>query len=313
MANYLVTARQLDAQATRNEVLLEVGTHYFALAGAEARLVALRQSEADFAEIARLTADHAKVGQGREADAQRASTELLLEQAAAQGVEEEAAVAAAELGRLLDVEPSVRLHAPPVPLMELVDPRDSLERLVQIAMLNRPEIAARGAEVAAVETRLKKEKIRPFLPLLEVGVSAGDFGGGGSQADTSFGHVSGRMDIDATAFWTLQNFGLGNLAVQRQLRAQVGKATADRARIINAIRQEVAEAFAMSATKRNDMVVALRRVETSQRAFQQDLTRAKNLLGQPIEVLDSARLLSAARRITCGPSPNTTRHNCSCS
>jgi len=297
-ARFQVAGRQFDAQATRNTVLLDVATGYFALAGAEARLKAMRQSEADFAEITRVTANFAKTGLGRDADAQRANTEALLHHAAAQGIEEDVALAAAELGRLLSLDPNVRLHPPPgsLPLLELVDRRNDLPGLVQIALLNRPEIAARSADVAVVQTRLKKENWRPFLPTLAVGLSAGGFGGGGSQADTSFGHWSNRTDLDATAWWTLQNCGLGNLALQRQRRAQVGEASAERARVIDTIRREVAEAFALTATRRLEMQVALRRQETSQRAFQQDLTRAKNLEGRPIEVLDSANQLSAARQ-----------------
>src|SRR5262249_21997820 len=86
-----VAARQLDVQATRNAVLLNVAIGYFALVDAEARLRAVQLSEADFTEIARMTANFAKAGQGRPADAQRADTELLLHHAASEGIEEEAA------------------------------------------------------------------------------------------------------------------------------------------------------------------------------------------------------------------------------
>jgi outer membrane protein TolC len=298
VARIQTAARQFDAQATRNEVLLDVATSFFALVGAEARLQAMRTSEADFNEIARITANFAKTGQGREADAQRALTEALLHHAAAQGIEEEATVGAAELARLLNLDPNVRLVPAPggLPLVELIDPGEDLERLTRIAIVNRPEIAASSAEVGVIQTRLKKENWRPFLPTLAVGFSAGGFGGGGSQADTSFGHWSNRTDFDVVAFWTLRNLGFGNLAVQHQLRAQIGQATAARARVIDTVREEVAEAFALAAVKRRDMEVALRRLETSHRAFQQDLTRVMNLQGLPIETLDSANLLSKARQ-----------------
>jgi outer membrane protein TolC len=297
-ASSQLAARQLDSQATRNAVLLSVANSFFALADAEARLKAMQQSEADFAEIAKMTASFAKAKQGSPADAQRAETDLLLHHAAAQGIEEEAGVASAELTRLLNVDPNIRLRSPPdnLPLLQLVDPRDVLERLIQIALANRPEIAARSAEVAVTETELRKEKVRPLLPVLAVGFSAGGFGGGGSQADTSFGHWSSRTDFDVIAYWTLQNFGLGNLAQQRDRRAKVGEAIAERARLIDSVRQEVAEAYTLSATRQQQMEVALLRMQTAQRAFQQDLTRARNLQGRPIEVLDSAKQLSTARQ-----------------
>jgi outer membrane protein TolC len=292
-----VVARQLDAQATQNAVLLAVALRYLELAGAEAELKALQSSEQDFGAIAQLTRNFAKTGRGREADAQRARTEALLVEAMAQRAEEAIAVASAELARLLNVDPSVRLQTPSmsVPSLQLVDPGEPLEVLLQTALLNRPELAARSADVAVVETRLRKERVRPLLPVLSVGFSAGGFGGGSNQATTNFGPLQGRTDFDVSAFWTLQNFGFGNLAVQRQLQAELGKAVFERTRVIDLIRTEVAEAYTEVSARRNEIEVARRRLEKSRQAYQQDLTRARNLEGRPIEVLDSARLLQTAR------------------
>jgi outer membrane protein TolC len=293
-----VAGRQLDAQATRNSVLLEVATTWFALAGASARLGANRQSEAEFTEIARLTTVQAEAGQGKKADADRARTELLLVQAMGQQIEGEVAVAAADLARLLSVDPSVPLLAPPGPLpfLELNSPAESLESLIQIAIANRPEVAARGADVAVAQTRVRQEAIRPFVPILSAGYSAGGFGGGGNQVDPSFAPLRGRTDFDVSAVWTLQNFGLGNLALTRQRQAQLGEAGAERARVIDQVRAEVAEAHALVEARRHEMEVARRRMETSQRGLSADLTLAKNLGVLPIALLDSAGQLNHARQ-----------------
>ena len=293
-----IAGRQFDAQATHNRVLLEVGTAYFALVGAEARLAAQRESEAEFGEIARLTANHAKAGQGRDADAQRARSELQLLRVAGRRIEEEIAVASAELTKLLSADPTARLRGPggPIPQLQLIDPDADLETLVQTALDNRPEIAARAADVAVVETRLRKEQVRPFVPTLSVGFSAGGFGGGGNTADTDFGHFRGRTDFDVTAFWTLQGLGLDNLALQRRMRALVGETTAERLRVIDLVRTEVADAYALVAARRNELEVARRRAETAQSAYQQDLRAAKTLDVLPIVLLNSATLLNAARQ-----------------
>jgi outer membrane protein TolC len=293
-----VTARQYDAQATNNAVLLQVATQYFALVGAEARLRALERSEGDFGAIVEVTENFKNTKQGRDADFERARTEALLVHAEAERMVGEIAVAAAELARLLNVDPTVTLRAPPgpVPLVELVDPHYNLEQLVQMALASRPEIAARSADLAVVQTRLRKETFRPLLPILAVGYSAGGFGGGGNLSDTQFGHFSGRSDFDFGAFWTLQNFGFGNVAIQRRLQAEVGAANADRLRTIDAIRQEVADAFTLTLTRRQAIDIARRRTESAQRAFDQDMVRARNLQGRAIEVLDSAKLLNVARQ-----------------
>jgi outer membrane protein TolC len=293
-----VAGRSFDAQATRNTVLLEAAVRYFDLAGAAARLQASRQSEADSEQVASLTSAFAKHGQGRQSDAERARDNTLLLHIAEQRAEEEVAVAAASLARVLDMDPAVRLHAPdgPPPLVQLVDPHADLESLVHIALDNRPEIAARSADVAVNETLLRQERFRPLLPLLSIGYSAGQFGGGSDLADSRFGHFSGRTDFDAYAVWSLENFGVGNWARQRRRRAQVGEAEAERTRTIDRVRREVAEALALSSAHLEEVNTARRRVQTASQSFQADLVRAKNLEGQLIEVLDSVNSLDTARQ-----------------
>ena len=58
-------------------------------------------------------------------------------------------------------------------------------------LAQRPEIAARGADVVLYETRLRQERVRPLVPTLAVGFSAGDFGGGTA--------VGGRAGVSRSA------------------------------------------------------------------------------------------------------------------
>jgi outer membrane protein TolC len=300
-----VVASNFDALATRNRVLLDVTDRYFALVGAEGSLQAFRQSEADLGQLVDLTANFARTGEGREGDANRARSDALLLHTAEQRAEEDVAVTAAELARLLNMDPAVRLRGPGglPPVVQLVDPRGGLEPLVQIALRNRPEIAARTADVAVVATHLRQEQVRPLVPLLSVGYSAGAFGGGSNRADTSFGHFNGRADFDALAVWSLENFGLGNLAIQRRLRAAVAEAEAERARVIDRVRREVADGYALSLSRSRELDLARRRVEIAQEGYRLDLIRIRNLAGTrlkerayPIEALNNFRLLNAARQ-----------------
>src|SRR5262249_28181871 len=146
---------------------------------------------------------------------------------------------------------------------QLVDPRLGLEELVQIAIANRPEVGARTADVALTQARLREEQVRPFVPLLSVGYSAGAFGGGSNQVEPRFGRFDGRSDFDAWAVWSLANFGLGNVAVQRARRAAVGQAEAERVQAIDQIRRELAEAHALVAARRQEMEAARRQLTTA--------------------------------------------------
>src|SRR5262249_30265521 len=95
-ARQRVVAWRFDLAATGNAVLLEVADGYLALAGAEALLQMVRQSESELAEVVRVTANFARTGQGRPGDANRARSQALLLHTQEQRVEEEIAVAAAE-------------------------------------------------------------------------------------------------------------------------------------------------------------------------------------------------------------------------
>ncbi len=297
-ARQRVEARRFEAAATGNAILLEVASRFFDLAGAEVRLQAVRQSEQEVGAVAKLTADFARAGQGRQGDADRARSEALLLEAVEKNAQEEVVVAAAELSRLLNTDPSVRLRGPgdPLPTIRLIDPAMPLGQLVELALANRPEIRARQAEIARAETLLREEKVRPFLPLLSAGFSAGDFGGGSNLTSPGFGHFGGRIDVDVSAVWTLENFGLGNLATQRQRRAAVNAAVAERLLVVDQVRQEVAEAYGWSEATRRQVETARRQLRSARDGFRLDLERARNIEGRPIEVLNSANLLAAARQ-----------------
>ncbi|HKB36905.1 MAG TPA: TolC family protein [Gemmataceae bacterium] len=297
VARERVASRGFDSEATRNRILLDVANGYLALAGAEARLVAIRQAERDLGKVVRMTAEFYRSRQGRKGDADRAQTEALLLRQDEQDAAAEVAAASAELARLLNLDPSVRLRVAEdaLPLVQLVDPDTRLPQLLDIARNNRPEIQARSADIAFAEARLREERVRPFVPLLSVGYSAGGFGGGSNQVSPRFGNFNTRSDFDVFAFWSLQNLGFGNLAIQRERRGEVGEAQAVWARVVNEINREVADAYALSAARRREADLAARRVRTMEEGFDLDLRRARNLAGRPIELLNSLNLLRAAR------------------
>ena len=297
-----VVNSQYEAAATRNNVLLDVATAYLALLGAEGRLAVIRQSENDFREVVRLTDAYAKAGQGREGDANRARTDALRLHIQEQGAEEQLAVASADLSRLLHLDPSKRLFIVdgPIQVVQLVDPHLGLEQLVEIALHNRPEIGASNAAIAAAQIRYRQERARPLLPMLSVGYSNGWFGGGSNESHPSFGRNAGRGDFDVFAVWTLQNIGLGNLATQKQRRAQIGEAQAMLGEVLNQVRREVAEAYSRSAARRREVTVAQRQVESALTGLGRDLVRIRGGQGLPIEVLNSANLLVRSRQELLG-------------
>ncbi len=292
-------ASNFNVRATYNSILLDVTTAYLGLVRAEASFAAYRRSELDMAEVLRPTLQFARVGQGLNADANRVRAAALMLRGQSQMAEGNISVAAAELSKLLQLNPSVGLRTPagPLALVSVVDPNDSLFSLVAVAMRYRPEMGAATSEVAAADVRFRQERIRPLLPTIALGFSAGTFGGGSDLvAPPLFGNFSGRSDFDVMALWTLMNAGAGNASLRNRRRAQRGEATADRTIILNQIRDEVATAKAEAAAQLRAVKVAQVRLATAEAGFEREVLRSRANEGHPIEALNMVDLLVEARQ-----------------
>src|SRR5262249_2249447 len=112
----------------------------------------------------------------------------------------DAAVVSARLTQLLLLRPTVDLlpAEPTVVPITLVPAGTDLDELVATGLLNRPELAENRALVAAALTRWRQARVGPFLPRLEVGYTAGTFGGGRNEFVGDFG---GRGDATAQVVW----------------------------------------------------------------------------------------------------------------
>jgi outer membrane protein TolC len=293
-----VDRSRFDAQATVNSILLDVATLHFDLIAAKASLELFRQTESEANEVARLTRVYARTGQGTEADAERAATTLLLFHRLVQKGEEEVAVASARLARRLHLDPVVRIRplTPRIDPITLIDVRSPLQDLVRVGLQNRPEVGARFAGVGVASTRYRQEKLRPLLPILWVGFSGGAFGGGSNLVPPNLGGFAGRTDFDIRVYWSLQNMGLGNMALWRLRRAQVGVALGDQSLTINQVRREISAALASATAARGRVDVTARQLATAQAGFREDLGRIRGTIARPIEMTNSLDLLSEARQ-----------------
>ena len=296
-ARQVVSTARADAVATANEVLLEVSQLFFELTATEGFLRVRRETADDGAEVARLTRAYADAGQGRDADAHRAATELDLIGVEVRKAEEEAAVASARLAHRLHLDQAVRLR----PLGKddrtttLIDPTVPLPDLIRTAMANRPEVRARTAAIEAAERRVSRERCRPLLPTVFLGFGGGAFGGGGNQVGNGINDMGGRTDFDVAVYWTALNFGMGNRALIRRQVAARSVAEGERARAVAMVRAETAAAFAGVEASRRRLDVTTIRLESARKGFHEDLTRIRNTVSRPIEVVNSLQFLNDAR------------------
>jgi outer membrane protein TolC len=300
VAAQVVASRTASSRAIENTNLLDITGRYLALVGAEGELYAIRKSEEGLMQVVRATAAFAQTGQGRVGDANRARSQALLLHAQELQAQENLAIAAAELSRTLNLDPSVRLRtaAGMIEVVHLVDPSYRLEELVPMALRARPETAAAAADISAADYRLQAERARPWLPVISVGFSAGGFGGGGSQGGDGalLQNTGGRTDFDVFAVWTLQNLGFGNAALQKQERANRDDAVARRGLVLNQIGREVADAFVLSQRRKQELDFVMRRLNTAANGAREEIARTRGGEALPLEAINSVNLLTDARQ-----------------
>jgi outer membrane protein TolC len=297
----VVTARAA-ADAVRNDVLLRVCLAYLDLLRGDGRRAIAAKNRVEAAEIARLTAAYARTGQGRKADADRAAVELKRRDAELTQAEADTLTASARLAQLLNVDPSTRLKpidgwVVPAPIVP--DPVP-LPELLAIALLQRPELAARRSEVQVALYELSLARVLPFSPNAILGFSAGGFGGGSNlvrDAGTGprFSSLDGRSDLDVVVFWTFRNLGVGNVALARAADSRTRQMRLRELETVNVVRAEVAEAKARVDARFLQIDAAEKAVRASGEAYTEDLTRIKGGQGLPLEVVDSLRLLGRSR------------------
>jgi len=293
--------REFATLAIRNQVFLRVALGFSELLRAEGIRAVSLQSRDEAREIARLTADYAVTGQGRQADADRAATELARREGEVLQAEGLILSASAELCRVLNLDPSIRLHptdAYIVPMPIVPDPQP-LPELIAVGLLRRPELAERRAAIREAFLRLEGTKILPFSPTVLVGFSAGGFGGGSNLVRPVFGSMSGRTDTDIIGYWTLQNLGVGNVALIKGAKAQLGASQFQQIAVLNRVRAEVAIAYAQTHARFAQIGTTEAAVRSSQRGFREDYDLTIQQTGRrvlPIELLNNFRLLNDSRR-----------------
>jgi len=314
--NYYVNRQRAEAarfasQAAENEVLLKVASAYTDLLRARAlRSVALLTRN-DAREVARLTKNYALTGDGRQADAERAATELARREAAV--VESDARIgqASRRLSELLNLDSTVQLRPVESQLVPqpIVPNQVPLPQLLTIALLDRPELKSRQAAIRGALLELDSAKMLPFSPQMIAGFSGGVFGGGSNLVASStppvvglppnqprFGNFDDRLDIDLVLYWSLRNMGLGNKALIDAARARARNADFEQLATLDRVRYEVADSFVRTHARFAEIETRSRGVVSGAEAFSEDMIRVKGREGRPIEVLDSLRRLSDSRR-----------------
>ncbi|MGB2608287.1 MAG: TolC family protein, partial [Isosphaeraceae bacterium] len=259
VARQVLNSRQADIQTAKNDSLLMTADAYFSVhqyrglyAGA---LYAVELGHDLVDRISRLSKD---LVPRIEVDRARNMLADLEQQATL--AREMWRVHSANLTQVLRLDP----RAVVVPLehdhlqITMIDPALPLHDLQKIALTNRPELASYHALVQAAEARIRREKMRPLLPLVVIGgfqtpggmlIQGGVFGLG---PNSSLNQWVGRVDVSLQLVWQLDAFGIGNLARIKQQRGDESRTIIELRRTQDMVAADVtrAQARLQSATAR---------------------------------------------------------------
>jgi outer membrane protein TolC len=288
-------ARRSASRAAVNDSLLQTALAYQQLLRAAEDLSISRDAELRAAELARVTGEYARTGQGLESDADRARTELALRQGEVHRSEEGLAVASARLSELVRWDYGQQL----IPVESGIAPIEltiegcDRHSLVATALSHRPEVAESRYLVSAACERLEREKNAPLLPSLLLGMSYGGMGAGlGGDLD----RFNDRFDFDAAAFWEVRNLGLGEAAARDEACARLQQSRSRELATLDRVAREVVESHAQVISRKSQMAVAQSAVAAAQASYDRNIERIENGQGLPIEVLQSIQALATSQR-----------------
>jgi outer membrane protein TolC len=285
-ARQQLAARQWDVQSARNDALLAVAVGYFDVQEARGRLAGNADSVAKAQDLERRIAS-LSTDLVAPIEVDRARTvlaELKQRLAASRGAWR---VSSARLTRQLRLNPGsvVVPLEPPHLQVTLVSPRQTVDDLIPIGLLTRPELAAQRALVEATLVRLRQEKLRPLLPSAVLTGGSGPlnafngaiFGGGRNDGIETSG---GRFDAEVGLVWSLANLGVGNRALVRERAAEQQLATIQFFRTQDQVAAEVVEAQAQLEAATTQVVEAATGVKEAAVTFQGNLVGISQTTGR---------------------------------
>ncbi|HEV7226156.1 MAG TPA: hypothetical protein VGN42_25840 [Pirellulales bacterium] len=111
----------------------------------------------------------------------------------------------------------------------LIDPGRSLDELMPIALTNRPELASQQAQVQAALVNIRREKLRPYLPIpmlqgFQTPYEQLEFGANALGRGNKLNQWSPRVDITPGMMFQFESLGMGNAAMVKWMRGEASGA-----------------------------------------------------------------------------------------
>jgi outer membrane protein TolC len=298
----LTAAAELRAQAIGLGAELDAVTAYIDLLQAYA-LLEINADTLKKAEAMLAAAENAKGAKlDRTAgDVNRAKSEVLLRRSERAELNGRIGAASARLGRLLLLEPNVKLVPtdPAVVPLTLIDSSATVDDLIAQAIQNRPDLAANRELVAAALETARRQKYVPLIPKLGVTNQVGNFGGGLGNDLRNF---EARNVLGVQIIWGVKNLGFGNRADVAERYALLHQAQYTVVESQARAAAEIVESAQLAAAKQESLDHAEQAVKEATELYRINKEGTFN-------VIDAKNLFDALRPLQAIQSLNQARQN----
>ncbi len=282
------------ATAATHDQLLAAGVAHQQLLAAQQQLAIAEDNQLRINDLASLTANFASAGEGLQSDADRLATEALLAESARLAAEERVIAASARLAEAISASPGSQFTCaePTLVPLDLIPAQSVGASLVSTGLSNRPELKAAQCLVAEACERLRREQSAPLVPSVLLGMTYGGFGGGLGDTVADF---NDRAEFNALAVWQVRNLGFGESAARRDNAAMVQQSRFEQVRLMDQVAREVLEAQGQVAARAGRIAATQKAIAVAATSYDQNLARIEQAQGLPIEALQAAGSLNAAR------------------
>ncbi len=281
-------------EAQRQDSTLRAAQAYFDLAKAKALVEVARQARQTSQDYQHQLHEAVTVGIAFKGDELRVQTQTELYQIAERQALEQQRVTAANLARLLHLDPAVELVPQDSGLtrVTLFEADAQLDALVQQALRLRPELKQSQALVSAAQDETSGTLYGPLIPSLGARVFAGGLGGGHDNQPSNFG---ASEDYLIGLGWRIGPGGLLDFGRIDASKARLAATRLGDAELKDTITAQVVESLTRVQSLSDQIALAQRNLVTAAETLR--LTRARKQYGVGIvlEDIQAQQALDQAR------------------
>lgn len=292
-------AAQYHRAAAFNDAQLEGALAYFDLVSAQGEAAINAENLSDAEGLLSMTQAFVAAGKASPAEVSRVQVIVANHQQSVVDAQLKIRLASSELIRIVRLDPSqlsteALLYSADDHLLpiELIPEASDLGDLIAQGQGTRPEVGKEQALAQAQLANNRNQELRPFIPSLNVGVSAGGFGGG---TGSDINRFNGRADLDAMLVWEVRNLGFGERAARGETGSRYRQAVLRSHQVQDLIAEEVRNAWHRVRAGRQRMDIARDNVSEAVQLVDMNFERIRGLEGLPLEAIQALHAVSQAR------------------